>query len=505
MTQFGLGSPFYFPPSSVPVLSTIQLSDDEQRTVGLLQSRASLCLGEMLLCDLYYRGMQVVKDLGIAIPPELRGLRTLVGVPTLGVDPIVERSALDGFRMGDQTDADPDLTDIFDLNGWDGEQSLAFTDTKVFGRSYVTVGAPDEPGDVPQICVESPLNVSVLWDLQSKEPRAALQSYWMDQTRNAALMLPDQTISMAQNDYGKWVITNRDPHNFGAVPIRRLANRPRSNNRDGFSAITPQLQSITDGMCRTMLGLEVSREFYSVPKMLILGATEASFQNADGTRKTAWDTYISRMLAMERDEEGQLPTVQQLKAYDPAVFTKIIDMYSAQAAGILGVPAQYVGLYTQGNPVSAEAAQVSEARLDRQARRDMGSWSGAMRDIARFALRFANNGTLPKDAERLHVDWMDPSLPNFTGMADGLSKLMSEGAVPRRSDVILRRLGFNALDRLRMAKDRDPVEEVIDEIGSSVEAKAIRAANALSKAGGTDVPPVVVPPATPLISLASRA
>src|SRR6266704_4355954 len=116
------------------------------------------------------------------------------------------------------------------------------------------------------------------------------------------------------------------------------------------------------------------------------------------------------MLALERDEDGNLPEIHQMQPFDPSVFTKLIDMYSGVAAGILGVPAQYVGLYTQGNPVSAEAAQVSESRLDRQAKNDMASWNQPLREVAQLALRFMNNGVLPDEARRLQVDWKDPSL-----------------------------------------------------------------------------------------------
>src|SRR2546430_15415250 len=38
---------------------------------------------------------------------------------------------------------------------------------------------------------------------------------------------------------------------------------------------------ISDAGCRTLLGLEVAREFYSAPQRYILGASEEAFQDAD--------------------------------------------------------------------------------------------------------------------------------------------------------------------------------------------------------------------------------
>jgi hypothetical protein len=474
-TGFGT-QPLYFPPTSIPMLPGLNLSDDEKRLVARMESRARPARAQMLISDAYYRGMQVIRDLGIAIPPELAGLRTLVGVPRLAVDPIVERCALDSFRFPNQTDANQDLTDIWQMNGMDAELSMALTDTKALGQSWFTVGAPLEAGDVPMIRAESPLNISALWDVRTMKPSAVLQAFWLDEQRHAAVYFPDQTIQIAQNNEYQWVVIDRDQHNFGEVPVRRIANRARSNFRDGYSAITPELMSITDAMCRTLLGLEVAREFYSVPQKLILGATEADFQNADGSPKSAWSTYISRVLALERDEGGNVPTVQQMTPYDPAVFTKLIDMYSGIASGILGLPPQYVGLYTMGNPVSAESAQVSESRLDRQAVNDMSSWSQSLREVAQLALRFMNGGTLPEEARRLQVDWKSPTMQSMAQMSDAMFKQVSAGSVPATSDVTLKKLGYSDIERARLEEDRllDQGRQLLLEVSHDLTAKAAR-------------------------------
>ncbi|MBQ1164406.1 hypothetical protein KBZ21_41180, partial [Streptomyces sp. A73] len=42
--------------------------------------------------------------------------------------------------------------------------------------------------------------------------------------------------------------------------------------------------------------------FYGAPQRYILGASESAFQDAEGNTKSAWETYIGRVLALERDE-----------------------------------------------------------------------------------------------------------------------------------------------------------------------------------------------------------
>ncbi|MBQ1163836.1 phage capsid protein, partial [Streptomyces sp. A73] len=84
-----------------------------------------------------------------------------------------------------------------------------------------------------------------------------------------------------------------------------------------------------------------------------LGASESAFQDAEGNTKSAWETYIGRVLALERDEDGQVPTVGPFTAHDPQTYTKIIDLYARIMATQLGLPPHYLG-YTTDNPASAD-------------------------------------------------------------------------------------------------------------------------------------------------------
>lgn len=462
-----------FSRSTIPALPLLGLSESEQQTIQTLQAVGLGCRSEMLLAEAYYLGQQVIRNLRIAVPKELEFLRTIVGWPAIAVDPLVERLSVDGFRLPDATDADADLAHLWDANGLGSEQSLAFTDALSMGRSYWAVGSPLESGDAPNITVESPLNMSVLWDLRGYEPRAAMQEYWDGERRRGALLLPNQTVHLATDDNGAWVIANRDEHDFGFVPVHRMANRPRTNNRDGRSEITPAMRSITDAACRTLLGLEVAREIYSVPQRVLLGAAESDFQNADGTPKAAWDTYITRVLALERDEEGNLPDLRQMQAYDPGVFTKLIDMYASQMAGQLAAPPQDLGLYTQGNPTSADAANVAESRRDRRAVLKQSMFGVPLVRVIQTALRFQNKGILPAEFKRLAVDWHSVSIESMATSSDAIAKQIAVKAVPPTSDVTLKRLGYSAVERARLAVDRDAQqgEDALQQIADSLTPK----------------------------------
>jgi hypothetical protein len=445
---------FGFSRAVIPNLPLLALSDSEQQTIKTLQAKAQLDRADMMLNDAYRNGLQVIRNLRIAVPKELEFLNTIVGWPAKAVDPYVARLSVDCFRVPTATDGDQHLMDLMAANGFAAEQSLAYDDALTLSRAYWSVGSnPD--GGAPLITVESPLNMSVLWDLRGLTPRAAMQEYIdSDNSRRGALLLPNQTVHLAVNDSGEWEITGRDEHGFDFVPVVRMAHRPTTNNRNGSSAITPAIRSLTDAACRTLLGLEVARELYSVPQKVILGGAESNFQKADGSPKNAWDTYVTKVLGLERDDEGNLPQIHQMQAYDPSVFTKLLDWYASAMSGEVLSPPQSMGLYTQGNPASADSVIAMNAERDLNAVRMQNGFGVDLIRVAQTALRFENNGVLPDKYRTLATDWNPVTLSNPAVTSDAITKQIAAGSVPATSDVTLKRLGYSAVERSRLEQDR---------------------------------------------------
>ena len=437
-----------------PDLPLLGLSEDEKQMIQTLQAQAVNDRQQMLLTDSYRRGLQIIQNLRIAVPKELEFLRTIVGWPAKAVDPYVARLSVDCFRVPTATDGDQHIMGLMAANGFEAEQSLAFDDAISLGRSYWSVGSNPESGAPPLITVDSPLNMSVLWDLRGLSPRAALQEYRDDDRKRGALLVPGKTVHIAENDKGEWEIADRDEHGFDFVPVIRMAHRPSTNNRNGVSAITPAIMSLTDAACRTLLGLEVAREIYSVPQKVLLGASEDAFQKSDGTPKAAWDTYITRILALERDEDGNLPELKQVTAYDPATFTKLLDWYASAMSGEVLSPPQSMGLYTQGNPASADSVIAMNAERDLNAGLMQRTFGPSLIKVPQLALRFENKGVLPDEFKTLAADWNPVTLPNPAVTSDSITKQIAAGAVPATSDVTLKHLGYTAVERARLEQDR---------------------------------------------------
>ena len=77
-------SPMFMSPAAVyPSLPTLNLSEEEQGTATWLAQRLFSVRPYLELRGYYYDGMQRMQDLGISIPPQLKGLRTVVGWPAM--------------------------------------------------------------------------------------------------------------------------------------------------------------------------------------------------------------------------------------------------------------------------------------------------------------------------------------------------------------------------------------------------------------------------------------
>ena len=445
-----------FPLRVIPTLPTLQLSDDERATITRLQAQLNGLRPLMELNEAYYLGEQVMTTLGIAIPDELKGLRTVIGWPaTAAVDPLAVRCNVLGFRLRGATDTDQDLQDQWDANNLDAEQALLTLDALSIGSGWYTIGAGDSNSDPAMIRVESPLNMSAEWDPRALRPRNVLQTYWAGDSWHMVLYKPDGNVYIDDDGDGQWVVSERQRHNVGRPLAVRAVNRPRTRARDGASEITAAIRSLTDSACRALLNLTVAGEIYSVPRRYILGATESDFQNTDGTAKSGWDAYITTMLGLERDENGELPTVGQFQAYDPATFTKVLDFYAAQMAGMTGAVPQELGLYTEGNPPSADSVEFAESRRNRNARRKHAQLGVAHVEALQLGMMVQNGGKLPGNMRHISVEWEDPAQLSFSAAADGLQKLISVGSIPARSDVTLGKAGFTPVERARLAQDRD--------------------------------------------------
>jgi hypothetical protein len=444
---------------SIPDLPLVYLSDDELALINVLRADMLRDRYALLLRDAYFNGEQLVRDLGISIPPQLKGLHTVIGWPRVGVESLEERLDLEAFRWADGSDSS-DLDEIVDANDLLDESSMAHLDALVYGREYLAVGSGDCDSDCPPlITAESPLDMTLLWDARLRMGTAALRECAADsyiesgpEERMLVLYMPDQTVTCLPSSSGGWEVVDRDMHDLGVVPVVRLANRQRTADRVGKSEITPDVMSITDAACRRLMGIEVAAEFFGAPQRYILGASESAFQDAEGNAKSAWETYIGRMLALERDEDGNVPEVGQFSAHDPSGQTKIVDLYARIMASQMSVAPHVLG-YSSDNPASADAIRFADNRQVKKAERRIRRLGSGWQQAMRLAL-WVRDGEPPDKTRRIETVWRNPATPTVAAQVDATVKLVQAEILPADSDVALEMAGFTETQRQRIAADR---------------------------------------------------
>ncbi len=438
---------------TTPALIGIEnvLSDDETSILWDLGTELSNRRPAHWESELYYTGQQRLRNIGIAIPPHMAKIDTAMGWPRIVADSLEERLDVQAFRYPNAATGDDYLTELWTANNLAEESQLAHLDAVIYGHAFVVVGTNDDDKTHPFITVESPLYMAMAWDARERRVTAALRVYTDDGLNLCTLYLPDSTITLELGSNGGLTVVDRDDHNQGVVPVVRMANRQRISDRAGSSEITPEIRAITDACMRTLLGVEVAREFYSAPQRYILGAPESAFQDSQGNPRSAWETYIGRVLALERDEDGNAPTVGQFDPYTPAAYTSVVELYGKLIVAQTGLPPQYLGL-TYENPASADAIQMGEQRLVKRAERRQRAFGGAWESAMRLALQWA--GQSPDGANQIQTLWRDASTPTLAAQVDATVKLVQAGILPATSDVTLELAGFDPATRTRIAKDQ---------------------------------------------------
>jgi Phage portal protein, SPP1 Gp6-like len=385
--------------------------------------------------DAYYQGTQRLEHIGLAVPPELRRFETVVNWPRLAVDAVEERLDVEGFRLPAADAADDELWRVWQANNLDEESQLAHLDALIYGRAFVCVGTNGDDPNTPLVTVESPRQMVASIDDRTRVVNAALRMYGTGDTHYpvnsagwaaptyATLYLPDATIFLAKDMDGRWVDYNRDPHNFGVVPVVPLINRRRTGLWSGVSDLA-DIIPLTDAAARSLTNLQIASETHSVPQKWVLGMSKGDFVNADGTPVPAWQSYFSAIWANQNADA----TVGQFTASSLSNFHDTVDHYAKLVAALTGLPPHYLGIST-ANPASADAIRSSESRLVKRAERKQRVFGGAWEQTMRLCQMFIGADT--SGFGGLETVWRDASTPTEAAKADAAVKLKSQGILSR--------------------------------------------------------------------------
>lgn len=387
--------------------------------------------------EAYYDGSFAAKLLNISTPEYLgRILRTVSGWAGIAVDVLEERLDLVGF-------SDDDLVDVFESNALDEESGQVHLDTLVFGIGFasVTAGGDGEPEQL--IRGHDAKNTTGILNARTRLLDAALTREVSDgEVVGVELWLPDQIVTARREREGApWRVEDRVFHRLGAVPMVPFVNRPRTGARGGKSEVTAPLRRYADAAVRTLISMDVNREFFSAPQRYAIGLDQTDFVGPDGGALSPWQILTGRVWSTGAiGEDEREPKLGEFSPQPPGPFLDQIEGLAQLAAAEAGVPSHYFGLRGD-QATSADAIRAMEARLVKRAERRQKSFGRSWSEVARL-VRAGRAGVSVADVDPSRTRWGNPATPTVGATMDAMVKAVQAGLAPGNSRVIWDRVGF---------------------------------------------------------------
>ena len=397
----------------------------------------------------YYHGRNVLKNIGIAVPPDLTDIDTVVGWPQKAVDALAVRSRLDAFTGDEGVTAI--LDEVCSANDLLDTYRMLVPSQLTHSCAALTVNRGE--GEIPEVRAHSAISCAMLWDFRLHRLRCACTVAEVDSRGVPVaynLYEPDATVRIWQSRH-QWRFQAM-PHPMGRPMVEPLVYRASLDRPFGVSRISRAVMSITDSAMRTALRAEIGAELFTSPQKVILGAPESLFQPYDpdyeddgegyddGTYdedeepspyragwQARWEAYLGSIMAISRDGEGNIPQFLQVAASSMEPHIGYLRSLAARFSGATCVPISELGI-VQDNPSSAEAIYAAKEGLIIEAEALNEANGKALANVARMALAVAGNkplDMLTAEERAVGCHFMNPARPSLVSQADAMVKQAS--------------------------------------------------------------------------------
>lgn len=444
---------------SIGPISIPDLNADEQSELGFLLEQLRAKVPRNRLRAAYYDGKNAVRDLGISVPPNFRRVATVLGWSAKAVDVLNRRCVLDGFTVPGLDTAEFGIDELWRDNYLDLESQQVGVSSLIHATAFLIATQGDTSAGEPPVVItaKDALTGTGRWDRR----RRALASFLsvIDTNEDGdptemVLYLPGLNVSLVKSG-GRWSVDRQD-HAFG-VPVEPLVYQPRLARPYGSSRISRAVMSLHDMAIRTVIRSEVSAELYSVPQRVLLGADESAFQDADGNMRSKWQSILTQIWAIGKDEDGDLPQIQSFAAATQQPHMDQLRALAQLFAGETSIPLDSLGISAEANPTSEGAYNAGRDDLIREAEGVTDGWSPAWRRTMLRGVQMLNGWSddqVPVELLDLQPKWRSPMTPSRAESALEAMTLVQAGILPAESSVTLDRLGFSLQEQKQIAADR---------------------------------------------------
>lgn len=399
----------------------------------------------------YYDAKMMVRTSGIIPAEAFSRIRAVLDWPEKAVSTLAERSVFEDFVTPGPEEDPFDLAGLLDDNRFDLELPQAITSAYKHSCAFITTARGDTQSGEPEVVImaRSAEWSSALWDKKRRMVSAALAITSTDSDGRPDAMdvyLPDAVLTCTRRASGSWVAVRRS-NALGEVLVEPLAFDPQLDRPFGRARINRPVMDITDRALRTILRTEVSSDFYAAPRMAAIGVAEDAFARGK------WQAAIDRWFAITRDENGEVPSVQQFPQMTMQPLLDQYRMYATQFSGATGVPVSNLGIVTD-NPASAEAMYADDRRLVVTAKRQNRIFTSSLRRVAQKVIRLRDGGPVTDEMRKIDCSWARPEFVSPGAAADALVKLNAVFPWIGESEVALEMAGFTSSEITRLLADK---------------------------------------------------
>ena len=400
-------------------------------------------------------------NIGIAVPENMRTARDITCPwAKKAVSTLANRSVFDGFVNTDDELVPNEMLDL--LNHLVSENDLTNRYRKflrselVHGVSFATVsrGLHNEPAAV--VNIHSADKASAVWDNRLNRIEYGMAISKTGQLGGNGLDVPlivdlytdEATIQIMRFDLSTWHATYM-PHAAGRPLMEPLSYMPDELHPFGQSRISEPVMSIIDGYLRARLRMEIGAELFTSPQKVISGADDDAFE------MDKMESYITKILLLGKDEDGDVPHVSLLQASSMQPHIDVMRNLAAQFAGATNTPISELGVI-HDNPSSAQAMFAAAEPLIIEAIGLNADNGVALRNIAILMLAIALNERaeilLPLRYS-IQPKFKNPSMPSMVANADSAVKICASCPSFAGTPTYWEMLGFNAADIERIQSD----------------------------------------------------
>lgn len=429
------------------------LSDEENANFARLQAALSAKKAINEKRSRYHDAKQVVRHLGIAIPPALQTVETIIEWPATAVEALENRIELDGFVIPGASVADFGLDTIWDDNQLGLEAVQAHTSALKYGPAFLAVMAGEEGEPDVVVRTLSATSTTGLWDANRRRLAAVLSVTGSDYVglSEFILYLPDVVIT-ASREGSVWSV-ERAPHSLGRCPVALLPFKPSPESPFGRSRITQGVMATTDRAVRSLLRMEVSAEFYSAPQRYILGADESAFTGPNGEARTGWEITLGKILALGMNEDDKNPQVGQFPQMTMQPHMDMVRSDAAVFAGMTKIPVNMLGII-HDNPASDAAMHTAYLALNKEAERAHTPFGYGWVDAMKMAVEIRDGREALGALAGLRSKWRNPATPTKGEASKAVVEQVQAGVLPPDSEVTLEQLGYDDVTIQRIVADR---------------------------------------------------